>query len=508
MRTALPRRLRAAALLAALPAWLAVGGCQPAEVRAQKQAAIADQLAAQKAFPAAAVAMGRATRLDGNNTDLWLKLGHVSLQAGDFAAADQAFQRAAELQPDSVEALENLVMLALRAGMMDQAKRFMDPLLVLQPDDPAGLLTQGSIALHERRYGEAIATADRLMATAPDITEAYLLRARALTGAGRTGEGIALLEKRATAAPAEADARALLSLLLDLYRRTGDVAGVRGTALRLHRLLPADPSYAMESARAYHAQGRDDLADATIADLRRAHPGSVGIVRAIVAYRVATLPGPAARAAVAAMARGAPPGIVAAVAGALVDMGDAGQALALVGPLIGPAVDAGNVDAATASARALAALGRDGEARARIDRVLAFDSGNVPALVTRARFRLARRDLAGALTDAQLAWSSDDDSQDAALLIAQIYDAGGNAGLAQQSYARAVQAFPDNYPLLGRYLDWLVAAGRRDAAIDAVSSYARRHRANRVAWQRYAALCTAAGNACVEEARQGLAAGA
>jgi predicted Zn-dependent protease len=159
------------------------------------------------------------------------------------------------------------------------------------------------------------------------------------------------------------------------------------------------------------------------------------------------------------------------------------------------------VDATVALARALIAAGRTAEARSRLDAVLAFDPGNVAALVARGGLRLAAGDRAGALTDAQLAWSDDQTNQAAALLVAKVHARSGEAALAQQAYALAIQAFPDSYPVLATYLDWLGQTEQADNGLQPLASYARRHRGDGLAWQRYALLCRRLNDPCATETR-------
>lgn len=490
------RQPRAGSALVGLALVASVAGCHSPAERAQREAGLADQLADAKAYPAAAAAMARATALDADDPALWLKFGRLQLQAGDPGGADQAFQRAAELAPDNVEALENLAILSVRAGQPDRARRYMDPLLVLQPDDPAALLAQGAIALRERHAPEALATADRLLQVSPDLAEAHILRARALMATGRLDDAIALLRKRATVLTDGPDAIEVRALLVDAYRQAGDLAGVRATALELHRLQPDDPAYALESARALHAQGRDREADAVLAGLRKGHPGSVAIARAIMDYRRSTMSPVAARDAVAALAVGASPAIIVVVANTLTDMGAPARALALAAPLAAGAPTGRSLDAGTAAARAEAALGRPGAAAKRLDAILRFDSANVPALIERARLRLASRDFAGALADAQLAQSGDDGSQAAALLVARAYAGARQGVLAQQAYAQALQGFPDSFPVLAEYLDWLAATGHAADGLTPAASFARRHRGNAAAVGRYEGLCRLTGASC------------
>jgi predicted Zn-dependent protease len=493
-RSALPIGL---ALLAAV----GLAGCRPAAVRAQQNAALADQLIGLKAYPAAATTLAKATALDPDNPDLWLRLGRVQLQANNPGGADQAFQRASELAPDNVEALENLTVLAVRAGQLDRAKRYMDPLLVLQPDDAAGLLAGGAIALQEHRTADARAAADRLVAGAPEIAEGHILLARSLAAAHQMDEAVAILRKRIAVLKEGPDAIEARALLVSYYRQMGNLAGVRSIALELFRLKPGDPSYALEAARAFHAAGQGAQADRAIAGLLKAHPGAVAIVQAVIQYRRATLPPSAAVTAIETLASGASRPVVVSVANALTDMGAPARAIALVAPLTAGPLDGAHVDATVALARALIAAGRTAEARSRLDAVLAFDPGNVAALVARGGLRLAAGDRAGALTDSQLAWSDDQTNQAAALLVAKVHVRSGEAALAQQAYALAIQAFPDSYPVLATYLDWLGQTGQADNGLQPLASYARRHRGDGVAWQRYALLCRRLNDPCATETR-------
>ena len=499
-------RLRSMAVGLALGlASLAVPGCRPPEQQAALEVAKADQLLAENNGYGAFVALGRATRLDANNVDAWLKLGLLQLRAGDATAADQSFQRAQELAPDNIAALDNLVILSIRGGDLDRAKRYMDALLVLQPDDPAGLLAQGAIALRERRLPDALAASERLVKDYTDISEGFLLRARVLTALGRPREATDLLEQWLATHVGNGGAKNVLLLLLERYREDGNVGGIRSVARRLHDLAPDEPRYALEVARADVAEGHRDRADGIVRALLRAHPRTPAVTRAVLAFWRDTLPPGEARARALALAGGASVPTKVAIANSLVDVGLAADALAVVMPLVGSEVTAGTVDARAAQVRALAAIGDVREARRRADQVLAFDGGVVAVLMVRAQLFLAARAYDAALADAQLAQNSDADNEAAAGLIARIYAAQGNSALAQQAYALAVQRFPDSFGMLSAYLDWLNAAGRRRDAVQAAGSYARQHRRSAPAWRRYADLCRAEQDPCLAEAQAALA---
>jgi len=495
------RRRGSASLL--LAAMLACTACGSATQRAERAMAEGDERLDARDMGRALAAYGRATRLDGNNVDAWLRLGRAQLQAGDPTGADQSFQRAQELAPDNIEALDNLVILSVRGGEVDRAKQYLDTLQVLQPDDPAGLLAQGTVALRERRPADALAVADRLVGNYPDLAEGLLLRSRALAGLDRRRDAVAALEAWLKVHGGDPRAGDVLRELLDQHRSAGDVAAIRDVAGRLHALEPGEPRFALEVARAARAAGRAAEADATVAALLVAHPGAPDVARAVLAWwRDQLSPGEARRRALA-LADAQPP-LRTLIAGTLIDWGQPAAALAMVPLPADPQMAAATLDAHVVAARALAALGRGAAARAEADRILAFDPGNVPALLVRARLALAARDFAGALADAQLARSSDASSEDAAMLVPRIHAAAGDPVLAQQAYALGVQAFPDSYAFLSTYLDWLGAAHRPRDAMQAVASFARRHPRHAPAWRRMAALCADLGDPCLIEARAGL----
>lgn len=486
-------------LLAALP----LPGCQSGAQRAAALAAKADQLAASGNVRGAIAALNSASAADGNNADVWVRLAHLQLQLSDPASASTSFQRALELAPDNIDALENLAVLAVRGNEIDDAKRYMEPLLLLQPNDPAGLLAKGAVALREHRNADAKAASDQLIASNPELGESYLLDGRALVAIGRPREAIAILEKRAKVEADRGTLQELLELLLDTYQLVGDIGGIRSVSLRLHDIVPADPRYTMESARARHAQGRDDEARALVDGLERQYPHATAILQAIADYWRGTLPPDAALVALRGMAaRATVPG-KATIAGRMIDMGQPQAALQLLAPYARGTVTTATVDTDTAYARALVAAGRVSEARALIDRVLDYDGANIAALIIRARMLLAEGKLTAALADAQLASTGDQTNQEAALLTARIYATQGNGVLAQQAYALAVQAFPASFPVLETYTDWLIDTHRPGSALFPLASFARRHPGDLAAWRQYARACAAAADSCIDEARAG-----
>lgn len=446
-----------------------------------------DRLMANRAYPAALMAIQKSISYDDTTARRYIKLAELQYQAGQAAAAASSFQAALDLQPDNIEALQNLSILAVRGGQFDTAQRYIDPLMALSPDDPAGLLASGAIALGQRRFKDASALSDKIIAALPDSTNGYVLKARALDGMGQTREAIAMLEKRAAVAQ---DPKDILFQIMAFYRRIGDMHGIRATAIQMMPLFPDDPRYAIEAARAYAAQGQKDKVKEIIDDLLQRFHDHTDVLIAIGNFWRDTQSIETARAEVLRIATGAPPRIRSALADQLIDMGDPQHALQLLASLAPPEISSRNVDAQTHYARALFATGQTAQAQAKVNAVLKFDKDNPEALLVQSRIKLLAKDYRGAFTDAQLVANDDDNNEEAALLVAQIYSAQGNQVLAGGAFGTARQKFPDSEAALKAEVDWLMSQKRTDEAAQRAVSFYHNHQRSGFAKTIASSICT------------------
>jgi tetratricopeptide (TPR) repeat protein len=262
---------------------------------------------------------------------------------------------------------------------------------------------------------------------------------------------------------------------MSFYRRIGDMQGIRATAIRMMPLFPEDPRYAIEAARAYDAQGKQDKVKEVIDDLLQRFHNNADVLIAIGNFWRDTQPIEAARAQILRIAKGAPPRVRSALADQLIGMGDPQNALQLLASLAPAEITSHNIDAQTHYARALLATGQTAQAKAKVDAVLAFDQDNPEALLIRSRLKLLRKDYRGAFTDAQLVANDDDNNEEAALLVAQIYAAQGNQVLAAGAFGTARQKFPDSDAALKAEVDWLLDQKRPEEAAQRAMSFYRAH---------------------------------
>ena len=475
--------MRLAAVILSL---LALVACRSSMEKADAYEAQYDRLMTVRAYPAALFSIQKAIAEDDSTPRRYIKLAQLQMTMGQPAAAAMAFQSALDLEPDNIEALENMAILAVRGGQFDMAQRYIGPLLSLSPNDPAGLLASGAMALGQRRFADAGKLGDQIIAGMPDRPDGYILKARALDGAGKTREAIDLLEQRAKAANDPAD---LLFQLMTVYRRIGDMKGIRATAIRMMPLRPNDPRYALEAARAYAAEKKMDKADEIIGDLLQRFPRNTDVLISIGDFWRDTKPLPVARADIAKLAAASPPRVRTALADRLIDIGDPNAALALLASLAPTTITGANIDSQAHYARALLATGQTAKAKEKVDAILAFDGANPEGLLLRARLKLLAHDYQGAFTDAQLVTNDDDDNEEAALLVAQIYTAQGNQVLAGGAYGTARQRFPNSTQALQAEVDWLLSQKRNEEAAQRAASFYHNHLRSGPAARIYRDVC-------------------
>lgn len=482
-----------ARLLGVVAMAMLLAACGPNIGKADAYEQMADGMMAVGAFPAAAGAMDKSIKLDSNEPRRWLKLARAQRAANQPALAAISYQHTLDLDPTNIEALENMAILLVRAARYDEARTYVDPLMALSGDDIAGLLALGAIAMFRKDFAEADKYADRLIRVAPDGIGGYSLKAHVLEAQGRIREAAEIMAKQVALNPADQD----LSLqLMELYRKAGNVRGVRDTSLILAKLLPDDPRYQLESARALYARGNTREAEAVAAKLQQRFRGNPDVIRAIARFWLGVLPRPAALDRVTAMTAALAGRSKAALAGVLIDQGQPAVAARLLAVVAAQPLDPGNSDEQAIYSQALLAMGRATEARAAAEKVLAYDGSNDVALVVRAKTSLASGKPADALTDAQLAVSSDQSNEQAALLVPRIYLALGNKVLAEKAWGDAQSRLPDSLEVHRQRTAWLVGEGRKDDAIQIAASFARAHGGNAGAWRIYAGLCADAGDTC------------
>jgi tetratricopeptide (TPR) repeat protein len=486
-----------AAAFAGLAA-LALASCGPNAAKADSLEQMADGMMSAGAYPAAMSTMEKSIKQDPNEPRRWIKLGRAQRSGGQPALASMSFQRALDLDPANIEGLENMAILLVRAGRYDEAKGYVDPLMALSPDDVAGLLSMGAIAMFQEHWDDANKYADRLIEIAPSSIGGYTLKAHVLGAQGKPREAAEILAKQVALNPTDPD---LALQLMQLYRTAKDVNGIRNTSLVLANLMPDDPRYQMESARALRAKGRTAEADAIIDKLQQRFRGNADLIEGIAHYWLGALPRDQAIAKIVAMAAQVGGNSKATLADLLIDEGQAKTVAGLLAPIARSEVTPASTDLHAVYARALLNIGEAAKARVEAERVLGFDGSNTGALLVRAHILLALKRYDEALTDSQLALSTDSLSEDALMLVPQVYAAMGNKVLAEQGWGTAQTRLPHSTEINRGRTEWLVGQGRTDDAIQIMGTFSRGVPGDVGVWRRYLQLCVQAKDPCAGRAQ-------
>ncbi len=119
-----------------------------------------------------------AARLRPQEFRVWLTMGKVLNDLGDFPKAIQAFERALGLNANDRDALIGLIGCLMATDQPDQAEPWVARALQEYPDDPAVLGFAARGAFEANRLDEAIALADRALPRDPKNLDALLTRAR------------------------------------------------------------------------------------------------------------------------------------------------------------------------------------------------------------------------------------------------------------------------------------------------------------------------------------------
>jgi serine/threonine-protein kinase len=171
----------------------------------------------------------------------WIKRSHD----WDWTGADSSFRRALELEPGSATVVGGAGLIALTLGRSDEAMALTRRAAELDPLSPSIHFNLGVQSLYAGHYDEATAAVKKALELNPGYPRAHSLLGRVYLAQSRTGEALAEMDMEKE----------------PFRRRFGH-------------------------ALAYHATGRKQEADATLAELIREYQGvSAFPIASVLAFR-------------------------------------------------------------------------------------------------------------------------------------------------------------------------------------------------------------------------------
>jgi tetratricopeptide (TPR) repeat protein len=476
------------ARIAATALLLALAGCGSPQEKAAKAAARFDALYAQRDYDAARIEIRRAIAAEDDVPEYWAKLARVQLALGHYLDAYDAYGNVIDLDPGNRDAIQSMAEIAYSGQSYDDSEKFADQILADQPRSLRMLLVKGSIAAARRDLAKARAIAERILAIDPANEGGAILLARVQRMEGDPLAAIATLEA-SVARDGESVPKRMA--LLDLYTGRDDFRKAAFTFARLFMLKPDDLDLRLDYVKLLYGQGLPDRALAMLARLTRRHPGNVALEQ-----RIVDLWAEAGAAAVDVervrrfVSADGDQTMKVALAHLLLDQKRHAEAEAVLRPYVDrDRISPANVEADIRYADALAGLGRWAEARALIDRVLAFDANNPRALLTRVDMSMRRGDLAQALRDAQLLVRDNPGLTAGRIALARIYVRRNERILADNAYGSAMNELSDHADMLAAYIAYQHGRGRDALALDAARRFTRENPQSRDGWRQRAELC-------------------
>lgn len=466
------RFLRPRSALLASVLLLALAACDSAEDRAARHLRNAEALMAEGDVGAAVLEFRNVLENAPTDREALTRLAEIQLAAGAEDAAFGLYRRLVDNHPDATEGWLALAEIAIRANRWEDAAAFADQVEARAPDDARTALIRAALdfraaiaaqdaeaaataAAAARRHADAapddliarqilvahagaflgpeaaLAEVEDALAVLPDVYPLHQLKVQTLAGLGRAEAVGPALEAMARQFPERAEPQ---QLLIDWYLRRGDPDSVE----RFLRARAADPGAAFSDRLTLLYFLREIRgADAALAEIDRQiadqpvdAPRDLAILRGLRASL--------------RFDRGEAEAAIAEFEAALADFPTGAEADNL----------------RVALAQALAATGRDADAMAEIEAVLAGDSGHVEASKIKARRLIDAGETDAAVRVLRQAQASEPRDPELMRLMGDAHARAGDWDLAGDRYAQAVD-------LAGRaareslaYADFLLRQGR------------------------------------------------
>lgn len=420
---------------------LCLAGCRSTDAQARQAYSDYQAAVASNDLAAARKALLKLVNVQDSVPENWTELGRLQERMGAYGDARYAYTRAYELNRGNVDILRAMTRLSLFNGDFAGAQTHARELEVVAPTDGWIKLADGYAALSQSRYEEVLAASDAMLAVSPQDSNAKVLKARALLAQSKTDEALTLLTEQLAAQPNDL---VPLQLTGKIFEQRKDWPRVAETARRLVALQPDKQDSLFVLITALFKAGRTQEARET--SIRNLSSGAnPATIASIMDLWLNYWPSPQRATDALSLGRSAPQAAQKlAYATFLNRVGNPAAALTLIGLSAKLPVTAGTVDADAVFAESLLRAGKVGEASRWLDAVLAYDSGNVIALRSRAELRLATKRPIDAVPDAQKLVSVVPTSAEARLLLARCYTAAGNAALAERALWDGFHEIPNS----------------------------------------------------------------
>ena len=466
----------------ALAGALAIAGCDSVEDRIERHYARGLELIEKDDPKRAALEFRNAVRLDENHAPSRFEIAKLYEADGELRAAMGNYRLVADLDPQHLQARLRLAQLLILANALEDARTYVDEAVAIAPEDPDALAMLAAVMFRQGDRAAAAAEARKALAIAPGHVNANLVLVSDMMDGGRDDEAFALIDALV------ADNRenfGLHAMKLQLLEREGEVDAIGAQLAAMVAEFPERRDLRRAQVQWLVRNERFGEAERELRALADAEPGDVAAAGELIRFLASQQGIDAARVELAARAAAAPEASRAAFVRALADLEIAARqpeaARAILEELIAE-TDVGSPDGAAARVRLGELLfqeGRNAEAQALADAVLAADPGDAGAIAVRASVLIEDYQAQEAVLELRRALEQDSQNVRLMTLLALAYERSGSPDLAGERLAAAVRASNYAPDVALRYAAFLNQRGQTSAVETVLTEAARVSPTNR-----------------------------
>lgn len=212
-----------------------------------------------------------AADLDPLFAEAHLLLGRCALKEDRPKDAGASFAKALELRPDSMEALAGAARAALLDDDLDKASSYLEKAENAGGDSGDLAVIRAGLHLKKREYEAAIPLFEAVLEKKPENEEAVVGLASAYINAGMREKAADLLTASVEKLP---QSPAVLSLLLTIALQDNDFAKAEDYLQRLQSQRPEDPALVLQLSDLRLMAGKEEEALGVLTDFLQKHPDS------------------------------------------------------------------------------------------------------------------------------------------------------------------------------------------------------------------------------------------
>lgn len=380
-----------------------------------------------------------AVALDATAADGFFIIAQCDLKDEKYKEAGVNFAKGLALKPDSVEAIRGAARAALVNNQLDEAKRLADRAEAYGDTSGELQVIQGGIAMKKKLVPVAISYLSKALEANPNDEEAIVGLSSAYLNSGQREKANALLAKAESALP---NSPTILSLLLTMALQDRDTDTAEKYLQRLMLIKPGEPDLILQSADLRFLSGKREEGLEILTGFLEAHPDADAI-----RVRLASIDADGGNFDKGLALLDAAPQQNSVIqlhkSSILGRAGRTDEAIKALKDLTSnPSAGREADDARFGLVEIYLQLGKQDEALAELDAILAKDPENMEAYSLRGRVYFTKQRFLEAIEDLEKAHADQPANHYVSLALADAFNASGNAAKAEEIIGEIIRMEP------------------------------------------------------------------